>query len=193
MIKALSEKLGFTYTLSPMDFTALLMSAQTGKVDMAAAGITITKERQATMTFSSPYYDAGLLVMVRQNNDTIKSVDDLAGKTVAVKESTTSAKYISEMPGVGKITIFPNIENAYMELERGAADAVVYDAPNIQYYIKVNPQSNTKTVGDLFDAAQFGFLFPKDSVYAAYVTAALEEFKKDGTYNSIYAKWFGGN
>jgi glutamine transport system substrate-binding protein len=142
------------------------------------------------MTFSSPYYDAGLLVMVRQDNTDIHAVDDLAGKIVAVKESTSSAKYISEMAGIGKISIFPNIENAYMELERGAADAVIYDAPNIQYYMKVNPASKTKTVGELFDTAQYGFLFPKGSIYAEPVSAALEAFKADGTYDVIYAKWF---
>lgn len=191
MIKAFSEKLGFKYELSPMDFTALLMSVQSNKLDMGAAGITIKPERKEVMDFSQPYYDAGLLVMVNKKNNDITGVDSLSGKKIALKESTSAVDYVNENVKDASITTFPNIENAYLEVERGAADAVVYDSPNILYYLKQNPNSNCKPAGDMFDGAQYGYVFQKGSKYTELFDKALDEFKNDGTYDKIYSKWFG--
>ena len=192
MLKALSEKLGFTYTLSPMDFTALLMSVQSKKLDIGVAGVTIKPERQQVMDFSTPYYDAGLLVLVRKENTDITGINDLAGKVIALKEGTSSVDYVTEhITNAKRVVTFPNIENAYLEVERGAADAVVYDSPNILYYLTTNTNSDCKAVGDLFDAAQYGIILQKGSPYTEYINKALAEFKSDGTYDRIYAKWFG--
>lgn len=191
MIEAFSEKLGFEYELSPMDFTALLMSVQSEKLDMGAAGITIKPEREEVMDFSSPYYDAGLLVMVNKENTDISEVTDLEGKTVALKEGTSSVDYITENVPQATVTSFPNIENAYLEVERGAADAVVYDSPNILFYLNQTPDSNCKVVGEMFDGAQYGYVFQKGSEYTPLFDQALEEFRADGTYDEIYEKWFG--
>ena len=194
MLKAFSEKLGFEYELSPMDFSALLMSVQSEKLDVGLAGITIKPERQEVMDFSTPYYDAGLLIFVNKENTDINSIEDLSGKVVAVKEGTASVDYVQEhVADVKELKVFPNIENAYLEVERGAADAVVYDAPNILYYLTINPESNGKAVGDMFDAAQYGIVFQKGSEYTELFNAALEEFEEDGTYQEIYDKWFGAN
>lgn len=191
MVKALSDKLGFKYELSPMDFTALLTSVQTKKLDMGASGITITDARKKVMDISEPYYDAGLLIMVNKKNTDIKSIKDLSGKKLAIKEGTASLDYVNKNVPDAKVTTFPNIENAYMEVERGAADAVVYDTPNILSYLKQNPNSNCKTVGENFEACQYGYVFQKGSKYTAYINKALDEFKSDGTYDKIYTKWFG--
>ena len=192
MIEAFSQKLGFTYEITPMDFTALLMSVQTEKLDMGAAGITIKPERQEVMDFSEPYYDAGLMIMVNKDNTDITTPESLAGKTVAVKEGTSSYDYLTTNVPDATLVTFPNIENAYLEVERGAADAVVYDSPNILFYLAQNPDSKCKTVGDMFDGAQYGFVFQKGSEYTALFDQALEAFHADGTYDEIYTKWFGG-
>lgn len=147
LLNALSEKLGFEYELSPMDFSALLMSVQSEKLDAGFAGITIKPERQEVMDFSTPYYDAGLMIFVSKDNTDINSIEDLSGKVIAVKEGTSSVDYVMEnVPDAKEIKQFPNIENAYLEVERGAADAVVYDSPNILYYLTINPDSSGKAV-----------------------------------------------
>ena len=187
----LSEYLGFDYELSPMDFTALLMSVQTGKLDMGMAGITITDERKEVMDISDPYYDAGLQIFVKEDNDDINSIEDLEGKTIALKEGTASVEYIKENVSDCKTTTFPNIDSAYLEVQRGAADAVVYDAPNMLYYISQNPDSGCKVVGDLVDGCQYGIVLQKGSDYTEEINGALAEFKEDGTYDELYTKWFG--
>lgn len=191
LLEAVSDYLGFEYELSPMDFTALLMSVQTGKLDMGLAGITITDERKEVMDFADPYYDAGLQILVKSDNEDIKQIADLEGKKIALKEGTASVEYVNENVADCTVTTFPNIEAAYMEVQRGAADAVVYDAPNMLYYTNQNPDSGCKVVGDLVDGCQYGIVLQKDSEYTEYINAALAKFHEDGTYDAIYEKWFG--
>lgn len=191
LLEAMSEYLGFEYELSPMDFTALLMSVQTNKLDMGLAGITITDERKEVMDFADPYYDAGLQILVQDDNEDIKQIADLKGKKVALKEGTASVDYVNENVEDCTVTTFPNIETAYMEVQRGVADAVVYDSPNMLYYTNQNPDSGCKVVGDLVDGCQYGIVLQKSSEYTEYINAALAKFHEDGTYDAIYEKWFG--
>ncbi len=191
LLAALSEYLGFDYNLQPMDFTALLMSVQTSKLDMAMAGITITDARAEVMDISTPYYDAGLQIFVKEDNDEITQITDLEGKKIALKEGTASVTYISENVNNCTVTTFPNIESAYLEVQRGAADAVVYDAPNMKYYLSQNPDSGCKVVGDLVDGCQYGIMLQKGSDYTEYIDAAIAVFMEDGTYDALYEKWFG--
>lgn len=191
ILEALSEYLGFDYELTPMDFTALLMSVQSEKLDMGLAGITITEERQEVMDISDPYYDAGLYILVSEDNDDIESFEDLEGKTIATKEGTASADYVNENLTDYTLNTFANISEAYLELTRGAADAVVYDSPNILYYLAQNPDCGLKVVGDLLDACQYGIVLQKESEYTEYINAGLAYLVENGIYDELYEKWFG--
>lgn len=191
LVKALAEEIGFAYELKPMDFNGLIPALQTQNIDMAVAGMTITDERSKVIDFSIPYYNAGLLIMVRQEEEAIKGLDDLQGKVIATKQGTSSYDFASKIEGVKEVIPFPNIDQAYMELEKGSADAVIFDSPNILYYIQTKGKDKVKTVGNLLEGAQFGFGFPKGSELRAEVDEALKKFLGDGTYDALYEKWFG--
>ncbi len=90
---AVAKELKLDYTLKPMDFSGIIPALQTKNVDLALAGITITDERKKAIDFSDGYYKSGLLVMVKADNNDVKSVKDLDGKVVAVKSGTGSVDY----------------------------------------------------------------------------------------------------
>lgn len=192
LIAAMSDYLGFEYEITPMDFTAMLMSVQTSKLDVGIAGITMTDEREEVMDFSEPYYDAGIQILVSEDSD-IDSFDDLGDKVLAIKEGTASLTYVEENYPDAEIKTFATIDEAYLEVQRGAADATVFDAPNMLYFVKTNPDCGCKVVGELEDACQYGILFPSGSGNKEYFDAALKKIMEDGTYDSIYEKWFGTN
>jgi glutamine transport system substrate-binding protein len=76
-----------------MDFSGIVPALQTKNVDLALAGITITDARKKAIDFSDGYYKSGLLVMVKADNNDVKSAKDLDGKVVAVKSGTGSVDY----------------------------------------------------------------------------------------------------
>lgn len=189
---AIAKELKLDYTLKPMDFSGIIPGLQTRNVDLALAGITITDARKQAIDFSDSYYKSGLLVMVKANNDKIQGLKDLDGKVVAVKSGTGSVDYAKQHIKTKDLRQFPNIDNAYMELGTGRADAVLHDTPNILYFIKTAGQGKFKAVGESLEAQSYGIAFPKGSdELREKVNGALKTLRENGTYNEIYKKWFG--
>ena len=174
------------------DVSGIIPALQTKNIDLALAGITITDERKKAIDFSDGYYKSGLLVMVNANNNDIKDVKDLNGKVVAVKSGTGSVDYAKANIKTKDLRQFPNIDNAYMELGTGRADAVLHDTPNILYFIKTAGNGKFKAVGESLEAQNYGIAFPKGSdELREKVNGALKTLRENGTYNEIYKKWFG--
>lgn len=187
---AIAKEMNVSYTLKPMDFSGIIPALQTRNIDLALAGITITPERKKAIDFSEGYYNSGLMIMVKKDNDSVKDVADLAGKVVAVKSGTSSVDYMKANVKSKDLRQFPNIDSAYMELGTGRADAVMHDTPNILYFIKTAGNNQFKAVGDSLAGQQYGVAFPQGSELREKVNVALKTLKDNGTYAAIYKKWF---
>lgn len=190
MWDAIAKEIGVTYTLQPMDFNGIIPALQTKQVDVALAGITIKDERKKAIDFSDGYYDSGFLLMVPADSD-ITGADGLKGKILATKTGTSATDYAKEHFKETELRQFPNIDNAYLELQTGRVDAAMHDTPNVLYYVKTAGGGKVKAVGEQMMAHQYGIGFPKGSELVAKVNAALANMKKDGRYTAIYKKWFG--
>jgi glutamine transport system substrate-binding protein len=190
MWDAIAKEIGVTYTLQPMDFNGIIPALQTKQVDVALAGITIKEERQKVIDFSDGYYDSGFMLMVPADSD-IKGAEDLKGKILAVKTGTSATDYAKEHFTETELRQFPNVDNAYLELQTGRVDAAMHDTPNVLYYVATAGGGKVKAVGEQMMAHQYGIGFPKGSELVEKVNAALANMKKDGRYNEIYKKWFG--
>ncbi|MGG5413456.1 glutamine ABC transporter substrate-binding protein GlnH [Edwardsiella tarda] len=190
--EAIAKQLHLNYTLKPMDFSGIIPALQTHNVDLALAGISITEERKKAIDFSDGYYNSGLMVMVKSDNAEIKGIKDLDGKVVAVKSGTAGVDYAKAHVKSKDLRQFPNIDNAYLELATGRADAVLHDTPNILYFIQTAGNGQFKAVGDSLEAQAYGIAFPKGSdALREQVNGALKTLKENGTYAAIYKKWFG--
>jgi glutamine transport system substrate-binding protein len=188
---AIAKQLNLNYKLQPMDFNGIIPGLQTNNIDAALAGITIRDDRKQVIDFSDPYYESGLSVLVSADNTSIKSAADLAGKTVAVKTGTATVDYMKTNVPSAKLQLFPNIDNAYLELATGRVDAAVHDTPNIQYYANTAGKGRVKVVGSVKSGDFYGIAFPKGSPLVAEVNKALATLKSNGQYDAIYTKWFG--
>ncbi|MBW5800327.1 transporter substrate-binding domain-containing protein [Halomonas elongata] len=194
IIKEISERAGFDYNLRTMDFNGIIPAVQTGNIDIAIAGITITDERSKIVDFSDPYYDSGLKLLVNADDDSIQTVEDLEGKKVGTKIGSTSYDYLEENLGdSADITPYPGSSDMYMALLGGSVDAVFYDAPNVGYFSQTKGEGRVKTVGPLYEGQQYGLALVKGSEWLEPVNEALAAMKEDGTYDEIHAKWFGSS
>jgi len=190
MWDAVAKRMGVEYEIRPMDFNGIIPALQTGNVDAAIAGITIKSKREKVIDFSYPYYDSGVLMMVGSKNSTIHGPKDLAGKVLAVKQGTAAADFADTL-GAKEVRKFPNIDNAYLELRAGRADAAMHDTPNVLYYIKTAGDGEVMAVGNSMDAQSYGIGFPQGSKLRDKANVALLGVIEDGTLAKIYRKWFG--
>jgi len=188
--EAIAKQANLQYKLQPMDFNGIIPGLQTKSIDAALAGITIREDRAKVVDFSDPYYESGLAILAPEAS-TIKTAKDLDGKTVAVKTGTVGVDYMkANVPGA-TLKLFPNIDNAFLELATGRIDAVVHDTPNVQYYAKTAGAGKVKVTGSLKSGDFYGIAFPKGSELVPVVNKALKELKANGTYDKLYETWFG--
>ena len=85
LIRAIGKVQGYEVEIQSMGFDALIPALQTDKVDVTISAQSITEERLKAIDFSEPYFNGGLIVAVRADNNDIKGYDDLAGKDWPLK------------------------------------------------------------------------------------------------------------
>lgn len=157
-LNALQEVLGFEIAdgkIEDMDYGPLGTSLSQGQLDIGAAALCATDERKKSMNFTDIYYDAGIIVAVAEDNDTITSVDDLTGGdyTVALQTGTIAYEYgVANLPE-DCIQAYDSQALAYKAVEDGQADATIYDLPGTAYSIKTG-EIHLKVVGDEFYTGQ---------------------------------------
>jgi ABC-type amino acid transport substrate-binding protein len=119
----------------------------------------------------------------------VNTPTDLKGKNVAVVTGTTSETAVIKYNG--NMHKAKTIDEAVLMLEAKRVDAVVFDAPTLQYYAINNPALTT--VGGIFDIQDYGILLANNSKYKERISLNVLKLKSTGQYNTMLAKWFGDN
>ena len=185
--QAIAEKLGLELQIDDMDFDAALLSVQQGKADIAMAGITVTDERMAVMSFSDSYATGIQSVIVPEGSD-IASVDDLAGKKIGTQRGTTGYLYCSDDFGEDAVVAYDNGLTAVQALNNGQVDAVVIDNEPAKAYVESN--SGLKILDTSYAEEDYAIGMNKsNTALLEAVNAALEELKADGTLQAIVDKY----
>ena len=187
---AIAREIGVEYDLQPMDFNGIIPGLQSGQIDAGIAGMTIKPERAKVVDFSDPYYNAGLLILVKAGRTDIDKVEDLEGKLVATKLGTTSDDFLKKNAKAKEIKLYPNNDAMFMELMMGGVDAVMFDSPVIANFVREVGKEKVKVVGPLYMGQSYGIGFPKGSTLVDKVNKAIKKIKDDGTYRTLYLKWF---
>ena len=137
------------------------------------------------------FYTATLTasLTVQQFRSAINGPDDLPGKAVATVTGTTSADYLRD--GGVKATGYADIDTAVKALTDKKVDAVVYDAPVLQYIANADGTGVIGVVGPVFHAGDYGYAFSNGSALRREVDATLLGLRESGEYDTLSAKWFG--
>lgn len=142
--KILADELGKELVIDDMDFDSVVLSVGSGKCDIAMAGLTVNEKRKESVNFSSPYYDASQMIIVKADDTTFdecKTAADvenvlksLSGKKVGVQNGTTGEYYVVgdadwDFEGYSNLTKvgFSNGALAVNDMINGNIDLVVID------------------------------------------------------------------
>ena len=191
LIRAIGKQLNMKVEILNMGFDALIPAINAGNIDLAIAGMSITPDRQKAVDMSDPYYVSGLVVVVGKDNATVKSVNDLGNKGIAVQIGTTGAERAAKVPGA-KVKNFNTNAEVFLELKNKGVEAVIIDKPVAEYFLATGGGKDfAKIVGDTMEAESYGISLKKNSPLTKEINKALLDLKKNGEYDKLYAKWFG--
>ncbi len=194
LIRAIAKAEGYEVKISHLGFESLIPAVQSGKADCAIAGMSINPDRQKSVDFSKPYFDAGLIIAVSKDTKGVSTPDDLKGKRIACQVGTIgadAANSVKAKDSKTEVKVFDNIGEAFMELEKGGVDAVINDQAVTAYYIKTTGKDKTKMVGEVFSAEdQYGIAVKKGNAeMLKMINDGLDKIKASGEYDKIANKW----
>ncbi|MBN3939403.1 MAG: ABC transporter permease subunit [Nostoc sp.] len=189
LMNAIASSANFKVDFQSLPFDGIIPALQAKTVDAAISSITITEERAKTISFSRPYFKAGLAIAIRADNQDITGFDSLKNKKIAVQLGTTGAAKAKSIPGV-QIRSFDSAPIALQELLNGNVDAVINDAPVTVYAINTGNLQGIKVVHKLLTEEFYGIATAKNSPNLTLINDGLDRVLKNGTYAQIYQKWF---
>ena len=191
----MAKDLGVTTKISVQQFTAIKSGTATKskKCDISAAAMTITAEREASITFSNPYYDASQALMVLSSSSA-KSLADLKGLKLGAQTGTTGLAYAQKYADQYGYTVteYAQISDEEVALQSKKIDAAIHDQPALNEYSK-QQAGKVKIVDNFNTGEEYGFgVALGNTALATVANYVIAKSKADGTYLSSYAKWIGG-
>jgi len=192
LANALCKEMDATCTFTNQAFDSLIPSLKFRRFDAVMAGMDITPDREKQVLFSKPYYDNSAIFIAQKGK--MADVAALKGKRVGVQNGTTHQKYLSDKHSDITVVPYDSYQNAVLDLKNGRIDAVFGDTAVVNEWLKQNanlaPLGEKVTDKDYFGTGLGIAVRQGNSELQGKFNTALEKIKADGTYKTIYSKWF---
>ena len=191
---AIAEKLGMELVIEDMDFKAIIPAVTEGKIDFGMAGMTVTEERQQSVSFSDTYA-TGIQVVIVVEGSAITSVDDILAEgaeyTIGVQEATTGDIYISGDLGdaaTARVLKYKKGADAVEALKTGKVDCVIIDNEPAKAYVAAN--EGLKILESTYAVEDYAICVNLENTeLLEKINGALTELIEDGTVDAIVAKY----
>jgi len=191
LVRKIGVRIGVPVELVKVTSATRIPLLVSGNVDLIAASMTHTRERDKAIDFSITYYTGGQSLMVPKDS-AVTGIKDLGGKQVAVQQGTTLEKNIAAVAPAAKIVAFRDYTGAWLALAQGRVEAFTGSLNVLQGFLKDNP--NFKIVGDLFSVEPFGVgVRQGDSELRDEINFTIQDLWVSGEYATLYRKWFNAD
>ena len=194
LFNAVAQKFGVTVEWQPAKFDSIIIGVNSGKYDVGVSSFTINDKRKKQVNMVG-YYNAGTQWAAAPGNP--KQVDPKApcGLKVAVQKATVQADEdlpakVKACAATGKpldVQVYDGQDQATAAVASGKADAMLADSPVVGYAIKQSA-GKIEAVGDVYDAAPYGYVVPKaETEFAQAIADALKSLDGSGDYKKALA------
>lgn len=190
--QAIAEKLGVEANFVEGEWDGLLAGLDAGRYDIMINGVDVTPERMEAYDFSDPYAYNRTAVIVRGDNDTIQSLEDLEGMHTANTISSTYAE-LAEQYGA-EVTGVDDLNQTFELLLSGRIDATLNAEVTYYDYMKAQPDADIKIAALTEEASQVAIPMRKGEETASLreaINQTLAELSEDGTLSALSEKYFG--
>ncbi len=191
--KLIAEELGVEAEFKETDWDSILAGVEAGRFDIACNGVGYTEERAKSYYFSDPYLYSPQVLVVRADNEDIKTLDDLKGKTTANTASSTYAE-VAESYGA-TVTPVNTLQDTIELLLAGRVDATLNSKLSILDYLDQHPDAEIKIVSE--DEGEI-MVFPVARTDDAKplideVNKILKTLRENGKLGELSTKYFGAD
>jgi polar amino acid transport system substrate-binding protein len=191
-----AKKLGLDAEFQTAPFDSIIAGVGSGKYEAGVSSFTINPEREAQATMVS-YYSAGTQWSTKKGNPNEVDPDNACGLRIAVQKATVQVDDITARSeactaaGDPAITIdqYDAQSDATAAVVSGKDDAGLADSPVMAYAVE-QTKGQLELLGDIYDAAPYGYVVAKDQTeFAQAIADAVTSLIDDGSYQEVLANW----
>lgn len=189
LAKGIADKLGVKLELKDQAFAGLVTALSAGEMDMVISGLAIKPERLEVVDFSDPYFAGEQILLVRaEDYDTLKTVDDMAGKKIGAQLGSLQQGILEEQfSNAGEQILLEKIHILALELDQGNIDGWLITDLVAKQYMAVYPGrfKISEVPVDYDSSAGIGVAVPKgdNESLLKIVNEYIAEIKADGTFD----------
>ena len=191
--RAIARKLGVTVEFKETQWDAMLAGLKAGRFDLVANQVALTTpERQATFDKSEPYSWSGAMMLVRADNDDIKSLEDVKGHKAAQTLSSNYGELATKLQA--EIVPIDGMAQGLLLIRQKRAELTFNDSLALLDYLKKNPDAGLKTAWEApaDEKLGAGLIANKGNDEAlAKISTAIVELREDGTLKKLGEQFFG--
>jgi len=193
LAKIAAQELGVPIEIKDMEFSGLIPALQGGKIDMIISGMTRTPARAKTVSFTQPYFEAGLCALL--SNKRAPDVSEIAqlnaeGRILAVKLGTTGDLVTARLFPKAEVKRFKEETACVLEVVSGRADAFIFDKLSISMHHAQNPETTHAILKPFTYEAYAIAIKSGDFDFLNWLNIFLETIKADGRYQELRKKYF---
>lgn len=183
----IADKLGVEVKLHDMDFSTIIASIESGKLDGGASGFTVTDERKESVNFTDTYATSVQEVLVKKDSP-IKTIDDLKDKKIGTQLGTTGDIYAKDDFGEDKVQSFTKYSDAVLALQNDKVDAIILDQQTAEKFKDAN--EDLDVLKTAYAEEEYAIAISKDNEkLLEEVNKVIAEMKENGELQKIIDKY----
>jgi polar amino acid transport system substrate-binding protein len=192
LMKEIAALKGFEVEVRDISFDSLIPGLASGSLDIVAAGMTITADREKVVDFSDPYYSANQSVLVHQDSDNNLTVlygdHDIGVQTGTTGDTWVRDNLVEPEVMTGELRNYDSYVFVIRDLANQNIAAAVLDKPVAETYSKNNP---VKVVAEIITGEEYGIAVQKgNQELLTQINEGLAELKANGTIDKLIEKYF---
>ena len=191
LMKAVAKEAGINIQLINVEWAGLFGGLITRKFDMVISSVTILEERKERMAFSEPYLKSGLALVIRKDQEGIKSFADAKKNNLLIgaQVGTTSYFFLEKQSSI-RLKGYQMYGHAVSDLINGKVDAVLGESSGTLFFKNKPLFQEIKMIGEILSDEFYAVVLRKDeNKLMAQVNTALKELIADGTVARFHKKW----
>ncbi len=195
---AIAEELGVKAEFVNTPWEGLIAGVNNGNFDIIMSAMSPEEATAATdaVEISSNYYILADVVVIKADNEEIKSKEDLSGKVIGIQDSSSAAQAAESLPEMGiepaEVKHYNRNADAYAELANGRIDAIIVGSTYANEQAKGNPEF--KVINDPIHEVGIAVI-AKDGAHSLVgkIEEAIDDLKENGTYDNIAVEWLAAD
>ena len=186
---AIAKRIGVKLVTQPTILEALPTALGSGRVDIAISGIASNTNWKSAV-FSQPYFDNSQVYAIRIGNPSKFALSNLRGRVVGVRANTIGflAADAQLKPRGAKVKVYSSVGDGLKELRGGKVDAMILDAPSLEYLMKKQP-STYERMGATLTTERYVIAVKRGSDLIPTINKAIRELRSSAEYTKLLERW----